>query len=166
MKSKAVILSLALWLAVLGFTRLAAGAEDHPPSYIYGRWVVKRDVTPAGSITYGPRELDAFIGTVAIYSASKVRVRVPPPMEKYGIENFVVEHPRYRFHRQSAHEFFLESHSGLREIGIRGDSVEIIEIRHADGSDVTRPGAIIFIQDKNYIVTGWGGGYFEMVRQK
>jgi hypothetical protein len=156
---------LALLLAVLGFTPVASATETHPPSYIYGRWVVKR-VLPIVGLSVGPREINAMIGTVAIYSASEARVRFPSPREEYRFENFVVEHPDYRIHRESAGEFMQESHIDLRAIGIRGDSVEVIDIHDVDGSEASAPATFLVIRDRNHVVTLWDLSWFEMVRQK
>ncbi len=157
---------LMLSLVVLGFVAVANGSDGALPSYIYGSWVVKRLLTTSNITAIVPSEEKAMIGTVAIYSASQVRVRFSSPQERFGLDNYVVDHPKYGLRRDSADEFFRETYLGLRDISIRGESVEIIEIRNADGSDVIAPGTMLYIRDKNHLVTTWDGGYFEMVRQR
>lgn len=154
MKSKGVKFGLALFLAVLGFIVVATAAEDGPPSYIYGRWTVAR-LIPTSNIQVAPQDLNPIIGTVATYSASRV---------KFG--SYVVKSPKYRLRRESANQFFEEATFDPREIGIRGQSVDTITILDGHGRPVTAPGMMLFIRGKNALVTTWDGGYFEMVRRK
>lgn len=161
MKSTSLKFGLTLSLVVLGLVAVANGSVGAPLSSIYGRWVVKRLLTTS-NISVGPRELNAMIGAVAVYSAS--RVKFSAPRVRFGV--YVVEHPKYHVSRESTDEFFRDTYLGLPEIGVRGDSVEIIEIHDADDSDVIAPGTTLFIRDRNHIVTTWDGGYFEMVRHR
>jgi hypothetical protein len=164
MKRASLNFGLPLFLLFLSFVAVAKGSDVASPSYIYGRWVVRR-LLPTNGISAGPRELNAVIGAVAVYSASRVQVRFPAT-QNARLENFVVEHPKYRFHLASADEFFRDTYLSPRDIGILREYVEIIEIRNADGSDVIKPATLLYVRDKNHLVTIWDGGFFEMVRQK
>ena len=165
MRAAILRFGLTLSLVVLGFVAVANGSDGALPADIYGRWVVKR-LLPAGHISAGPRDLNAVVGTVAAYSASRVRVRVRASSRRFGLDNFVVEHPKYRLTRDSADKFFQVTYISPRDIGILTEYVEEIDIQDADGNDVIGPAALLFIRDKNHLVTIWDGGYFEMVRQR
>ena len=154
MKSKGVKFGLVLFLGVLGLIVVATAAESVPSPYIYGRWTVKR-LIPNSGIQVGPRQLKPLLGTVAIYSPSRA---------KFG--RYVVERPKYRLRRESAHQFFEGWYIDPSEIGIRGRSVDTLIVLDEQGRDVIAPGMVLIIRGKNDLVTSWDGGFFEMVRQK
>ena len=158
--------ALTLPLVVLGFVAVANGSDGALPSDIYGRWVVKRLITTSNVTAMTSAEAKAMMGSVAIYSASRVRFRVRASSRRFGLENFVVEHPKYRLTRDSADRFFRDNYLSPRDIGILTEYVEDIDIQNADGTDVNEPATLLYVRDKNHLVTIWDGGYFEMVRQR
>ena len=153
--------ALTLSLVVLGFVAVVDGSDGALPSDIYGRWVVKR-LLPTSNVSAGPRELNAMIGATAVYSAS--RAEFSAARVRFGV--YVVKHPKYRLTRDSADEFFRDTYLSPRDIGILTEYVEDIDIQNADGTDVNEPATLLYVRDKNHLVTIWDGGYFEMVRQR
>jgi len=124
----------------------------HPPASVCGHWVVTK-VVPTSGISTSPRK--DFLGLEAEYLPSEMR---------FG-NKVVVRNPLYRVERQSVAEFFKQSYDRLSELGIKGDSVLIIDVLDENGKDVIRPGAVLHVRNSHQIITLWEGVYYLLERK-
>lgn len=82
---------------------------------------------------------------------------------KFG--NYVVPRPLYRVSQLSDAEFFKQTLIPVTQLGIRAQSVAVVNVTDHSGNDVVHPGTELFIRNDNEIITLWDGGYLELVRQ-
>jgi hypothetical protein len=153
---KPVMTILKILCAALSVTMAQAtelNATSNPPTSVCGRWVVKQLLLTT-NVQTSPASLRKYLGYTAEYSASEMR---------FG--KSVIPHPSYSISRLSESEFFSQNTIPLSQLGISDKAVDEIVVKDSAGKDVVRPGADLFVRNRDQLITQWDGGYFVLVRK-
>jgi len=151
----------ALAVCIAGFLALCMStgqanpqstANAQPPASLCGHWTVTK-IIPTSGISTSPRK--GFLAVEVEYLPSEMRFA----------KDVIVHHALYATKRQSVPEFFKESYIRPSELGIKGDSVLVVNVLDAQGKDVIGPGTSIFVRNSNEVITVWDGVYYLLKRK-
>ena len=147
MKTKCIILSLAI---VLICTLYVSSEES-----FYGRWKINTIITTPGISALNQEEAESVLGKTLYLS----------PEDAIFDNNFTCKNPIYEKRRLTESEFFSESWLNFKDLNITGDSVIEITIYDDKGKEWEQIlGRWFLIKDKDTLVTGWDGVYYELTR--
>lgn len=129
----------------------------------YGEWVVKGVISsgPIGSITtHSDEDLKYFEGKRIIYKPDVA-----------GFEDELIRNPFYKKTTVSKEQFYKETEISFEELGINKDTC--IEVEVYLDSNFRKPwiggkkiiGQGFLIKDKNTLIVGNGGDFFELTRK-
>lgn len=92
-----------------------------------------------------------------------LRARYLPSKAQFG-GSVIVEHPLYKVTRWSEAEFYSGFHTNMSGLGIKGKSVRVVDVQSGLGREVMDPGALLFVRNKNQIITQWDGAFYLLDR--
>jgi len=179
MNSKAVILSLVLFMMFTGpswatqppktsnlktaiqvckRTFLHCSASTYPrltrqpPASIRGKWVVRR------AMWEGMRAMPigTYLGLPVEYSSQVMH---------FG-KLVQVRNPLYLIRRLTWNDFFVGfGGTDMNKLGILGESYTSIIVLNHQGKDIAYPGTILYIRNRNQIITFWDGVFYLLTRR-
>ncbi len=129
-----------------------AVVDGEDPLPICGDWKVERIISTPN--VQGTSKAN-FVGRTVSYAHDRMR---------FG--SAAIEMPKYVLSHQSAADFFDGARFELKQLGITGDSVVVVEVRNASNEGMTEPGTLVFVRNNREIVTGWDGVYYELLRTR
>jgi len=129
-----------------------AAVSSRPPASVCGHWIVKK-VIPTIGVSAAPRK--DFIGMKAEYLPSEMR---------FG-SLVTVRRSFYRVRKWSRRKFFTEFHNHVAELGVKGESVLLVDVVDEHGNDIIRPGAGLIIRNDHQIISDWNGVYYLLERE-
>jgi len=123
------------------------------PPLICGSWTVKR-ILHTSNVQASPDSIKNFLALDVTFFSSEM---------KFG--DRVVEHPSYEVKRMSERDFFDETGIPLKQLDIRGTWVDTVEVLDSAGKSLVAPGTLLFVRNKNAIISTWDGLFFELIRK-
>ena len=154
-----------LYLTIV-FLILELGAPAQPiPRTLWGKWIVRHQLPTKTISCWGEKEAEMLIGTQLEYSSDVFRwhktVTKNPATETITLT-------AKQFHDENSGGGTNSSQVTLQQLGIKGESVVQIVIRHPaasiTGATVEIPGDSVLLKSQDTIVFSVCNVYFEATR--
>ncbi|NEW04698.1 hypothetical protein GK047_01520 [Paenibacillus sp. SYP-B3998] len=129
----------------------------------YGEWVIKKLLASDSITTHGDEDIQFLLGKKITYSADSVIL----------YNETTLKNPHYKLSLNTKEEFSKENDNeiSLEQLGIEGNSVTSVMIYEDEASKVpwiisgkNKIGWSFMIKDKDTLIIGNGGDFFELVR--
>jgi hypothetical protein len=130
---------------------MAGCAPKNEP--FYGQWQVKRVVAYARTHGMSQQTIKSYIGKKVVYTA-----------ERAMFDRKVCQKPEYRHNTYTEDDFYVEFFAHLKDMGIRKDSVEVVQVYTPQGDAWINPGNAFVIKDANTVILMYNGVFFELER--
>lgn len=139
------ILSMIAMLSYLGCNKTES---------FFGEWIVTKIAGTSGIYAMSDEEMKSFIGKKAEYSQSLA-----------AFDNEFRKNPVYKRETLSEATFFSGFRTSFENLGLKGESVTIINIYENQNNLWINPGSCLIIKDNDSMLTVWDGVFFEMTRK-